>query len=74
MSLHDLTALEQAAAIKSGDTTSVELAEHYLRRSESVPGAYVKLTPSSPSSKPAPLTRRWRKVVRRASCSGSCAR
>lgn len=45
MSLHDLTALEQAAAIKSGDTTSVELAEHYVRRSESVPGAYVKLTP-----------------------------
>ena len=27
-------------------TTSVELAEHYLRRSESVPGAYVNFTPS----------------------------
>ena len=45
MSLHDLTALEQAAAIRSGEVTSVELAEHYLRRSESVPGAFVVLTP-----------------------------
>lgn len=45
MSLHDLTALEQAAAIRSGEVTSVELAEHYLRRSESVSGAFVTLTP-----------------------------
>lgn len=45
MSLHDLTALEQAAAIRSGEITAVELAEHYLVRGESVPGAYVVLTP-----------------------------
>lgn len=43
MSLHDLTALEQAAAIQRGDLTAVELAEHYLGRS--VDGAFVGLTP-----------------------------
>lgn len=45
MNLHDLTALEQAAAIKSGQTSAVELTEHYLRRSETVSGAFVTLTP-----------------------------
>lgn len=45
MNLHDLTALEQAAAIRSREVTAVELAEHYLRRSETVPGAFVQLTP-----------------------------
>ncbi|HRY09892.1 MAG TPA: amidase [Candidatus Nanopelagicales bacterium] len=44
MSLHDLTALEQAAAIRAGEVSAVELVEHYLRRAESVPGAYVVLT------------------------------
>jgi amidase len=37
--------VEQAAAIRSGEITAVELAEHYLRRGASVPGAYVVLTP-----------------------------
>jgi amidase len=45
MSLHDLSALEQAAAIRVGEVTAVELAEHYLSRADSVPGAYVVLTP-----------------------------
>lgn len=45
MSLHDLSALEQAAAIRSGELTAVELAEHYLRRSESVAGAFITMTP-----------------------------
>ena len=45
MNLHDLTALEQAAAIRAGELTAVELTEHYLRRSEQVPGAFVTLTP-----------------------------
>jgi amidase len=45
VSLHDLSALEQAAAIRSGEITAVELAEHYLRRGEGVAGAYVVLTP-----------------------------
>jgi len=44
VSLHDLTALEQAAAIRAGEVSAVELVEHYLRRAESVPGAYVVLT------------------------------
>jgi amidase len=45
VSLHDLTALEQAAAIRSGELSAVELAEHYLSRSEHVSGAFVALTP-----------------------------
>jgi amidase len=45
MSLHDLTALEQAAAVQRGEVTAVELTEHYLQRSASVPGAFVVLTP-----------------------------
>ena len=45
--LHDLTALEQAREIKRGAVTSVELAEHYLRRSESLGdavGAFISIT------------------------------
>ncbi|MCU0294665.1 MAG: amidase [Candidatus Nanopelagicales bacterium] len=45
MELHDLTALEQAAAIRSREVSAVELAEHYLERSATVPGAFVTLTP-----------------------------
>ncbi len=44
MNLHDLSAVEQAAAIAGGELTSVELTEHYLRRSEQVAGAFVTLT------------------------------
>jgi amidase len=46
--LHDLTALEQAAAIRRGETTAIELAEHYLKRSEALSdtvGAFTTLTP-----------------------------
>jgi len=46
--LHDLTALEQAEAIAQGEFTSVELTDHYLRRSEALNdqiGAYVCLVP-----------------------------
>lgn len=45
--LHDLTALEQAAAIRDGQTTAVELAEHYLERSQGLSetvGAFVTMT------------------------------
>lgn len=45
MSLHDLTALEQADAIRRGELRAVELTEHYLQRSADVPGAFVALTP-----------------------------
>lgn len=46
--LHDLTALEQAQAIRSGEISSVELTEHYLTRSQQhsdAVGAFVLLTP-----------------------------
>lgn len=46
--LHDLTALQQAAAIRSGEVSSVELTQHYLSRSESLSdqvGAFVIQTP-----------------------------
>lgn len=46
--LHDMTALEQAAAIAGGVISATQLAEHYLARSEQlgpVVGAFVRLTP-----------------------------
>lgn len=48
MALHDLTALEQAAAIRTGELRAIELAEHYLRRSEDLNqtvGAFISLLP-----------------------------
>lgn len=48
--LHDLTALEQAAAIRDGTVSAVELTEHYLARSESIGeqvGAFITLTPEA---------------------------
>jgi amidase len=45
--LHDLTALEQAAAVRSGAVSPVELVEHYLRRIEmhnADHGAFVTVT------------------------------
>jgi amidase len=45
--IHDLTALEQTAAIRSGDFTARELAEHYLARTEqhgAAVGAFITVT------------------------------
>lgn len=45
--LHDLSALEQAAAIAQGNTSAEKLTDHYLRRSEELGpmvGAFVRLT------------------------------
>ncbi|WP_407553917.1 amidase [Streptomyces sp. Pv4-95] len=45
---HDLTALEQAAAIRSGDLSPVELTEHYLERIDRLDdtlGAFLTRTP-----------------------------
>lgn len=45
--LHDLTALEQGRAIRAGDVSAVEFAEHYLARTESLTsqlGAFVTIT------------------------------
>ena len=47
MQLHDLTALEQAAAIRRREVSSVELARHYLERSHRLNdavGAFVTIT------------------------------
>ena len=47
MDVHDLTAVEQARAIRQRETTSVELTEHYLRRSRALSaavGAFVTIT------------------------------
>ena len=46
-SLHDLTALEQAAAVRTRETSSVELVEHYAARiaeHDATVGAFVTLT------------------------------
>jgi amidase len=45
--LHDLTALEQGAAIRSGDVSATELVDHYLQRVERLSdtvGAFVTVT------------------------------
>ena len=45
--LHDLSALDQAAAIRSGETSSADLVEHYAQRIEKLDGdlgAFVTLT------------------------------
>src|SRR2546430_917187 len=45
--LHDLTALEQGAAIRSGDVSPVELTEHYLSRIDALSdrlGAFITVT------------------------------
>jgi len=47
MELHDLTALEQAAAIRAGEVSSLELVEHYLERIDRLGeqlGAFVTVT------------------------------
>ena len=46
--LHDLTALEQAAAVRAGEVSPVELVEHALRRVEALDaglGAFLTVTP-----------------------------
>jgi amidase len=46
--IHDLTGLEQAAAIRAGDISPVELVSHYLERIDQLGpalGAFVTVTP-----------------------------
>ena len=48
--LHELTALEQASAIRAGEFSSLELTDHYLERSERLGdqvGAFVRLLPDA---------------------------
>ena len=54
--LHDLTALEQADAVRRGEVSPVELAEHHLARADRV-GAFVTRTPG-------PALERARALVR----------
>jgi amidase len=62
--LHDLSALEQGAAIKAGQTSTAELVEHYLERVERLNpslGAFVTLDPRAreagrPTRHDGPLT------------------
>jgi len=42
--LHDLTALEQGEAVRRGEVSPRQLAEHYLHRADDV-GAFVTRTP-----------------------------
>jgi amidase len=45
--LHDLTALEQAAAVRTGDVSSLELTDHYLARIDKLSdtvGAFITVT------------------------------
>src|SRR4051812_1190034 len=46
--LHDLTALEQAAAVRTGEVSPTELVEHSLARIEALDaglGAFITVTP-----------------------------
>lgn len=46
--LHDLTALEQGAAIRAGQVSATEFVEHYLERAERLDpslGAFITMTP-----------------------------
>ena len=47
MELHDLTAVQQAKSIRSGELSAVELTKHYLQRSHELSdtvGAFVEFT------------------------------
>ncbi|MBW8766185.1 MAG: amidase, partial [Geodermatophilales bacterium] len=46
--LHDLTALQQAAAVRAGEVSPTELVEHSLARIEALDaklGAFITVTP-----------------------------
>jgi amidase len=61
--LHDLTALEQGAAVARGDLTPLELVEHYLGRADlhdELVGAFVTSTPELAREHAGRLTRAGR--------------
>ena len=55
--LHDLTALEQAALVRRGEVSPLELTEHYLERADRLDtvGAFVTLTPDLARARAAAL-------------------
>jgi amidase len=66
MELHDLTAVEQARAIRSGEISSLELTEHYLARTarlNDVVGAFVTVTEDLARRQAADADRRVRDGV-----------
>lgn len=65
--LHDLTAVEQAAAVRDGSVSPVELTEHYLERIgrlDAVLGAYITVTPEI-ARKQAAEAEAWALAARR---------
>ncbi|RBY78455.1 amidase [Blastococcus sp. TF02-09] len=61
--LHDLTALEQAAAVRSGEVSPTELVTHCLRRIEALDaglGAFITVTPERALAAAAQAERRLR--------------
>jgi amidase len=48
--LHDLTAVEQGAAVRRGEASPAQLAQHYLDRADEV-GAFVTRTPELASAR-----------------------
>ncbi|QCX27009.1 amidase [Nocardioides jishulii] len=54
--LHDLTALEQGSAVRRGEVSPVELAQHYLDRADDV-GAFVTRVPELALARAAALPR-----------------
>ena len=61
--LHDLTALEQAAAVRRGEVSPTELVEHCLARIEALDaglGAFVTVTPARARAAAAAAERRLR--------------
>ena len=66
--LHDLTALEQGAAIRAGEVSTAELVEHYLERIDRLSdalGAFVTVTADQARSARPPGTARWPAYRRR---------
>lgn len=54
--IHDLTALEQGAAVRAGEVSPVELVDHYLGRSDEV-GAFITRVPELARARAAALPR-----------------
>ncbi len=54
--LHDLTALEQGAAVRRGEVSPLELVDHYLARGDDV-GAFVTRTPERARQRAQELSR-----------------
>ena len=71
--LHDLTALEQAAAVRAGEVSSTELVDHYLDRIDrwdAALGAYVTVTSDLARAQASAAQLAGRGAARRGAWSG----